>query len=390
MLRFRYHAVPSGAPDTYGTTADRLLVGDTPILDIRKSDPDAPSAPAQLAQAIETWLAGRTDPARPVYLMVHGYQFDPSSGETSNTNSPYGSVYGVPSATLPHNLSWLPLVGECDDSGNPLGDAAIAFAYTSIGSANDYSSAGWSNSYQHAVFDLSPLAARALATILDYLGRRPIRLRVLAHSLGTRTISQAMHLLRDRIPASVERVILLQGAEFCVDAQANLLGKGFDVSTVMNRDDQVLGHGGDTFCHPYRPNNSLEACVIGQEGLCDDPAWLDLPLDKEELQTWFAAANAPTGTAYTITGEATDGAHGGQILGHWVSYTDDGNRALVRDLLQDDRMTVAALRAAGVPRGTGRPSFGHFAGHAVPATLDTRAKREAMQIASIPGQNSNA
>ncbi len=376
MLALRYDNIPAGAPDTYGTTEDVLYgPGETELQRFRKSVPGAPSASPALAATIDQWLAQRGGPARPVYIMVHGYLYDPTSTQDYSSDSPFGSVFGNPPDPV-YNLSWLPLVGECNDAGTPLADSAIAFAYTSDATAAEWTRAGWNQRYQYAVFDLAPLAARALATVIAYLGTLPVTIRILAHSLGTRTMSQAIGLLHGRVPANLERLVLLDGAEFCVDAQANLLAKGFDVINIVNRADRVLLLGGQTILHPIRPNNSLEACSIGFSGLCDHDQWLDLQLDRPELVAWFASGQAPTGKAYAVDGNALENSHPFAAFNHWCCYTNDGNRTLVRDLLQDDRMTVAALRKAGVPGGTTAPAFGHFAGVPIPPVPTSRQARE--------------
>lgn len=376
MLALRYDNVPAGAPDTYGTTEDVLYGPDDRELQrFRKSVPSAPAPSAALIAALDGWIARRGGPDRPVYVMVHGYLYDPASTEDHSSDSPFGSVFGNPPDPV-HNLTWLPLVGECNDVGVSLSDSAIAFAYTSDASASEVQNAGWNQRYQYAVFDLAPLAARALAVVLAHLGTLPVTVRILAHSLGTRTTSQALRLLAGRIPANLDRVVLLDGAEFCIDAQANLLAKGFDVVNIVNRTDRVLLLGGQTILHPIRQNNSLDACSIGFNGLCDDPAWIDLQLDRPDLVRWFASGSAPTGKAYSVDANALENSHPFAAFNHWCCYTNDGNRALIRDLLQDDRMTVTALRRAGAPGGTNAPAFGRFAGIPIPPVPSSRQDRQ--------------
>ncbi len=248
--------------------------------------------------------------------------------------------------------------------------------------------AGWNNLYQYAVFDLAPQAARALASVLVYLGSKPITLRVLAHSLGTRTFSQALRLIRARMPANLDRVVLLDGAEFCVDAAANFAACPFDVFNVSSRIDTVLRLGATQLCHPMRENGSLSACVIGYDGLGGgNDRWLDLQFDSQALMDWCAAGNAPDGIPYSVDAAAEEESHPTAGLDHWACYTNDGNRALVRDLLASDVMTGAQLKAHGVPLGNSSPAFGRFNGVAIPTTPQSTVERQRL-IAQSLAQNS--
>jgi len=375
MLRLNYTCKPAGAPDTYGTADDTLKTeaGDRLQL-FRKSTPGAAEPSAALASHINDWLRRRRDARHPVIVMVHGYLYDPDEADTHDSN-PRSSVFGTPPAVHPA-LSWLPIVGECDDAGSTIAETAIGFAYTSHAGRPEVGEAGWNQPYQYAVFDQSPLAARALATVLRHLGTTDARVRILAHSLGTRTTSQAIGMLGERTPGNIDRIVLLNGAEFSVDAAANFRGRKMDVLNICSRADAVLKLGGDTLCHPIRLQNSPAACVIGRDGLAKAPRWLDLQLDSDALQHWFAEARAPNGTAYQVSPhpDAND-PHRTAKLAHWCCYTGNGNRALVRDLLLHPAMTVAGLREAAVPEGNDSPMHGRFSNVAIPPTPVSRADR---------------
>jgi hypothetical protein len=56
---------------------------------------------------------------------------------------------------------------------------------------------------------------------------------------------------------------------------------------------------------------------------------------------WYAAANAPDGIPYSVDAAAEEGSHPSAGMDHWACYTNDGNRALLRDLLASDVMTGA-------------------------------------------------
>ncbi len=369
--------------DPGSLTCDGTGLQDFPAADVGFA-PAGPALDARLRQ----WQQGRPDADRdaPVVVMVHGFLYDPRLPATPGSDSPLETVYGTPPVPPQHNLTWLPIVGECSNDGARGMDRAIAFTYPSESGTGEFSSAGWSNSYQYAVFDQAPLAARALAAILDGLGTVANDVRVLAHSLGTRVTCQAVRLLRARMPAALKRIVLLDGAEFCVDAAAGFFGCGFDVLNIVNRKDLVLRLGAEQMCHPIRQNGSLPACVIGFEGLGGNDRWLDLQLDNDRLRAWFAAGLAPDGTRYAIDPQAEEESHPFAGLDHCACYTNDGNRALVADLLLHELMTVDKLRTLGVPAGTDSPVYGQFNGVTIPPTPATRTDRQrALTLATLGG-----
>jgi hypothetical protein len=321
-------------------------------------------------------------------VLVHGFEFDPTGRLGSRDgDDPYGLVYGYPVPGGPDaHLSFLPLAGECDEAGGARADIAVAFAWVSEGSLLDYATACWDEDYKYAALDLAPAAARALAAVLVALAEGGARVRILAHSLGTRTVSQAIGLLKAAEAAhSVERAVLLGAAEYGVDAAANFAGCGFDVFNLASRRDEVLELGAQPMCHPVRVNGSWGSYVIGRCGLGGNPRWLDWQLDRPALVAWLAAGRAPGGAAYHVDASAETGVHPLGSLNHWAYYTNDGNRALVRDLLAEDGLTVAACRAAGAPDGVECPEYGGFAGMGVPLTPLTCAARRPQQVAGRAG-----
>lgn len=128
-------------------------------------------------------------------------------------------------------------------------------------------------------------------------------------------------------------------------------------------------------CHPFRLNGSASAGTIGYDGLGGNGRWLDLQLDNPKLVQWLADRHAPTGAPYSIDARALEKSHPNADLDHWACYTNDGNRALMHDLLFSDGMTVAEMKAGGVPDGTDSPLYNHFNGFAVPPTPQSRAER---------------
>ncbi len=238
------------------------------------------------------------------------------------------------------------------------------------------------------MFDLAPQAARALASVLAVLGARVPHYRILAHSLGTRTTSLALRLLLGTGLKAPERVVLLDGAEFSVDACVSFKNCQFDVFNIVNRDDRVLQAGATQACHPLRETNRLPSCVVGLHGLGTNPRWMDLQLDSAALSAWLAGGNAPTKRAYAIDPDAQEKSHSAAWLKHWSCYTNDGNRELVRDLLLDDRMTVAAMKNLGAPSGSNSPSTKLFDNVPIPQTPTSRSERSAMMAQTNSTSNS--
>src|SRR5258708_38156116 len=104
------------APGLSAEPAGMLKASDNTVLQVFPRDQPGYAAPeAALSAVIQAWLDRRTSPTRPVVVMVHGFMYDPSSSPSSPDN-PFDTIYGVPPRTNYH-LSWLPLVGECDDKG---------------------------------------------------------------------------------------------------------------------------------------------------------------------------------------------------------------------------------------------------------------------------------
>lgn len=374
MLRLNYF--DADAPDQNGGLVDWLQAADQSVLQTFPRGQLGYAAPeAALSEAVQAWLTMRGQRPEPVIVMVHGYMFDPTNSPDTSPDSPFDSIYGSPPRVNYHQ-SWLPLVGECDDNGGAVSENAVAFCYKSIASLADVRATGWINSYQHAVFELAPRAARALASILGTLADKAPLVRILAHSLGTRTTTQAMRLVRARLPETLDRIVMLDGAEFCVDAAAGFTGCQYDVFNIVNRRDSVLRIGGDQACDPVRAVGTLGSCVIGFDGLGGNDRWLDLQLDNASLAQWLAAGNAPDGNPYAIDPLAEEDSHPFAGLDHWACYSNDGNRALVRDLLLSDVMTVARMKQHGVPAGTNAPAYGMFNNQPVPPTPLTPMDRQ--------------
>ncbi|HLZ65947.1 MAG TPA: alpha/beta hydrolase [Aliidongia sp.] len=377
MLKLVWTPTFAGAPDSgdYATASDHLYL-DAPtqpaLQDFPKPTPYGAPPNAALSQALDQWLAGKTR----VVVMVHGYDFDPTETVGAMPDDPFGLVYGIPGqlfGTPPSPIdvrnSWLPLVGETDDTGKPLADLALAFAWVSKDSFTDFADACWGNAYQYAALDAVPLASKALATVLKYIGSKGVEIDILAHSLGTRLTCQSIgHLVAGTDDTTIKRIVFLGGAEFCVDASTYLRGRSFEVFNLANREDKVLSLGAEMGCHPYRFNNTSVALVIGREGLFSGGNWLDIQVDSIAAATWLA--QAPGGRSYAVSGFKDSDLHSAAFLNHWVYYMNLGNRAFVQALVTDRAMTISWFRANGFPEGVAALNYGQAFGP-LPPTYDT-------------------
>lgn len=304
-----------------------------------------------LLAALTAWV-GRQG-GRLLTLMVHGGAFDPRDGAT-DSDDPFERIYAPPSPTNPARLSWLPIVGVCDEAGRPGPGAAIAFGWLSRGALRQWAGAGWNNPYLFPAFDLAPLAAQALAALIAGLQQIGAPFSILAHGLGTRVVSQAIGYLREAPrpwpTGLLARILLLAGSEYVVDANRTLLGAGlgFEVFNLVNRSDAVLSWLVADGSHPVRWNRSDAARVIGYHGLKNAPGWLDLPLDRAEGQDWIR-----THLGLSVTGRAPPGdkaLHRLAGMNHWVGSMDPGNRALLRRLLDLGQPGLPWFEANAFPR----------------------------------------
>ncbi len=327
---------------------------------------------ASMKKAIDVWLSANG--ARRVVLMVHGYDYDPSDKARGSKDDPFRLVYASPKDGVNYHHSWLPIVGEIDNQGNPTTgqETAIAFGWSSSGSFWKYADAGWNNSYQYAVFDLAPLAARSLACVLSHLCQNVrVTVDILAHSLGTRTVCQAIGMLKRQSEDSmIRRAVLMAGAEYCVDAFKHLAGRRFDIFNIASREDKVLALGGTEMGHPVRENGSDAARVIGRNGLISNRSWLDIQLDRLDVVAWFKEMG------YAVSAFHENDVHPSASMKHWSCYMNDGNRLMLHDLLAKPEMTIGWFREKKFPEGITAPHYGHFNPEIPPTPTDLIGRRK--------------
>lgn len=377
MLKVTWKAALVGAPyskpnqknNSWFSQIDSLNIGEPAMVQPmpRAEDAFRPLG-SEFDGALTAWIGSK----KRVVVMVHGFDYDPTDTGGTVDDDPTASVYGIPSVVGLNN-SWLPLVGEYDASGaDQIADLAIGYSYRSVSGFAGYGDAGWSNFYQLAVWDQATLAAKGLAFLIATLVAKGIAVDILAHSLGTRTTTQAIGMLTPGIQdATIGKVVLLDGAEYTVDADKAFSGRHFQVFNIVNRKDTVLSIGACQMCHPIRYNDSDAARVIGRDGLRRADGWVDIQVDNPVAQAWLAARG------YPVTPDpAPDDVHSTPGLRHWVCYTNALNRALVSALVQNIDLTTAWFLDNGFPAGTNARTYGQFEAF-IPSTPPDAATRVA-------------
>jgi len=386
----RFDTLDPGS-DQYRQTRDPLLVGSTQVQAIPRARAYCPPSPA-LVEAVRSWVLAQGK--RHITVMVHGFDYDPGD-KNSPDSDPFSLIYGVPWRNgLNPRLTWLPIVSEYDDDGNHLDSGtAIAFAWLSKATIGQFAGAGWNNPYLFSAFDLAPLAAQALAALIAAMMQAgPASFSILAHSLGTRAVSLAIGYLRagapSLFPGNLHRLVLLDGAEYIVDANQNLIGGnlGFDVFNIVNTQDRVLTFAAHAGSHPVRQHGSDAGRVIGCEGVMETPDWLDIQVDRSDVRGWFLARQGVEINAIAPDSDAA--IHSLASWNHWICYMDGvgaptgGNREMIRQLLDPARTSVSAFRAANFPVLPGghyvdKFYYGRF-DPAIPPTPMTLAARVAL------------
>lgn len=392
MLKLTWTPGAAAAPDedAYRQAIDSLAASyadATAAAGFPRADGAAPTGLDAIAGVVRRWLAARALPNAAVKLMLHGYDYDPRH-QGDPAYDPFALTYAYPNAVTGPNprLSWLPLVEECDDAGGRRQETAIGFGWTSTGSIGEYAAAYWSESYEYACVDLARLAARAVAALLEILAQERVAVDVLAHSLGTRLFTQAVADSTAEAVAALHNVILLDGAEYAVDAAATFAGRTFNVINVTNAVDAVLATGAEQLGDPSRVAGSVVACSLGRYALgtpdswagiaAYPPNWVDIALDRRDVQAWFLANGG-----YRLRPTASDNVHPEGNLNHWACYTETGNRAWLTDLLWKPGLNGGSFaRTPGFPKGVLASPQPVFAGVGIPGTTPmTAAARLAYQ-----------
>jgi hypothetical protein len=359
------------APSLEGNIVDRDYDPSSLAGRIGTFDPDIPTPAADL-QNLRTHLAAKVAthaanlaPTQPVVVLVHGFLFDPFSFVTTkpqDSDNPHGRLYHFHETTnledeiRHHTTSWPRRLGfaPADNGANGL---CIAFGWHSSPGIASSLLSRFQNYYARA-YDYGTETAWVLIQVLNELTRTPQlagrRIDIFCHSLGSHVVTRAIALaakdtLHPFVPA-LDRVILLGGAEYVVEAQLmyrRVLQAGLkpgDGPTFYNvgcRENDVLDKLGEHFGPTGFGNHN----VIGHNGL-GTPAlaerWMDLQIDSGDLRDWLKHYDE-----LDVSGDQP-----GNVWDHWYYYTHPGNMEFYRRLLRerDDTWTLKTLRA--YKRGT--------------------------------------
>lgn len=149
--------------------------------------------------------AALEDSSAPIILMTHGFKFQPFDP----VHCPHNHIFSLSAEPSCRKAkSWPRALGF--GQGRKDTGLAVAFGWQARGSLN-------------SAYKAARHAGRALAELIEEIKalapRRPIH--AIGHSLGARVILQALHFAT---PGNLERIILLNPAEFRATAESALLG----------------------------------------------------------------------------------------------------------------------------------------------------------------------
>lgn len=236
---------------------------------------------------------GLRDSSGPAVVLVHGYSFDPTRPGADN-----------------------PFEGQFPEWKTALGDRRyVEFGWYSAPRTARGIVDAWCNGYATTygrAWSLAEEAGRLLAGLLNE-ARCPVS--IVAHSLGTRVVCEALNRTR---PGRVGRVLFWNGADYVRNARrAALASPATLFLNVAARCDDVLERLGDVFAP------GAGRCV-GNDGLATDtPAnWTDVFLDEAASRDWAAA-----------TGASLRGDDPRSIGDHRESFRHAGNWPLYRAFL---------------------------------------------------------
>jgi hypothetical protein len=311
---------------------------------------------AALGPATMTTL-GTAATTRPIVVLVHGFNFDPreaAPAEQSKSSNPHDTLFSYHAVSQDvsiddHATPWPLQLGIAPaDAGGATG-LAVCFGWYSVPRKGTITS-----DYRKA-YRLSTPAAAALRVVLDaiHAALPTRRIRVMAHSLGSGPVIKACRALAaegdpDGTLASLERVLLLAGAEYCdvaVDMLASLDALGMQPATgpwfinLASWHDNVLGDAQTIInMSPFGDSDMIGySGLLYRDGIAR-PRWIDLELGSQGVSDWLIARGLPRLR------------RGRYYLGHWEHYTYFENMRIWRDVLRDCTVDweIAALRAQGI------------------------------------------
>lgn len=305
----------------------------------------------------------KLDDNAPVVIMVHGFLFDPKQSISplpKDTDNPHGRMYHFIAddevEEIRHHTSSWPLgLGFMPDDVEGRDGLAIAFGWLSQPGFASSLIHHFKNFYSRA-YENAGEAAWLLANIIHVLQQQlpGKQIELFCHSLGSRVVVRALALLAKHAPQHlhlVDRVILLGGAEYVVEAQL-MMRRMMALPTavrpsfynIVSRENDVLDKLGENF----GPRTFGSSQVIGHNGIdssvcCEE--WMDIQIDNADVMAWMQAQHG-----LTISGDRP-----GNVWDHWYYYTFRGNMELYNAILRDKtRWHIPTLRTNGIPEGVAR------------------------------------
>jgi hypothetical protein len=240
-------------------------------------------------------------------IAVHGFQYDPKAKGPNNPADFFSDMEGVAGRPV-EGFAWYSVPFQLR-AARPL-TSSVRFVRGWAGA--------WLHGHLHPYRYAWALALKAAADLAAFLEAQPGPVDVVAHSLGSRVVLNALPLVST---GKVRRVVLFNGAELASNAEELAPRTSAAVLNIVVTCDRVLRWLG------ARCNGQATAWCIGTVGLHRRPhTWRDLVLDDVEVRQrarsrrgWILRSDDPA-----------------DLFDHSESYRYAGNADAVRAWLDGD------------------------------------------------------
>ncbi|MEE8270456.1 MAG: alpha/beta fold hydrolase [Alphaproteobacteria bacterium] len=276
---------------------------------------------------------------RRVAVATHGYDYDPFA---RGKDDPHEHLLAEPGAARGRDrggrgVSLLDILVPAGFAR----DAIVTFAWRAKASLLESSAKGYSQSYEYMVSDRTVRVARSFAAVILALAESGTeRITLVAHSMGTRIVAQALLLLPEAAPPPIDMVLFLGGSEYLPEAEAAAATTATFIN-IANRSDWVL----DDFAERFGGRLfGRSAQVIGHNGLTGLANWHDIQLDRKRVVKWGEA------NGYDLSADGPE-----RNEEHWGYYAHPGNHKLYIDLLSGRRTIADLVAEKGLPVGVTVP-----------------------------------
>lgn len=273
-------------------------------------EPVLHNSPSPVASALRR---GGETPG-PVIIMIHGYKYQPKHP----LHCPHRHVMALTPQLEPWRTpSWPRQLGF--GAGHDSEGLAIAFGWDARGAV-------WQAMARAKQAGVA--LAQVCQTLHDQTPERPIH--VIAHSMGTEPVFEALHHLPDGV---IGRVISMTGASYRSRARAALdtqAGAGVEFINMTSRENDPFDFMFERLVAPPRHGDR----AIGQ-GL-DAPNVVTLQLDCHGTLAHLDRLGAPIAAPQ-------------RRICHWSSYTRPGVLSFYRDLLRRPEQWDLPILRSGLP-----------------------------------------